>query len=222
MKRAVILDVDGTLIDTNATHLAAWQYSFHKHGYQVAPARIWSEMGKGGDQLVPSILGEAEDAKHGAALRATESKRYLELTAATRYAVFRGVPELFAQLRRRGIATAIATSSDGSMLEATETSAGFFLEPLADVVVTKSEAPASKPEPDLVDAAVERLGIRAAECLMVGDTEHDGTAAAGARVDFVGLTCGGNPRHLLLQAGAVAVFEDPLELANHLDALLAR
>lgn len=220
MKRAIILDVDGTLIDTNPTHLKAWQDAFDAYGYRIAPQRIWAELGKGGDNLVPDLVPDASAAVQKK-IQATHAKRYLELAATTRFAVFRGVLELFHAIHRRRVPVAIATSSNDAHLEAAEKSSGLKLAPLADVLITKSEAPSSKPAPDVINAAVDQLGIRPTECLMVGDTEHDGEASAAARVPFIGVLCGGNPVHLLEQAGARRVYADPLDLADHLDQVLS-
>lgn len=120
--RGMIFDVDGTLVDTNPTHVEAWRRAFKRLGYDISPERITIEIGKGGDLLVPSILGEDVETRQGKAL-------------------------LFLALRERRIRTALATSSDKKHLEAICASAGIDLPGLADVLVTKDEAEASKPAP---------------------------------------------------------------------------
>ncbi len=100
-------------------------------------------------------------------------------------------------------------------------SAGVDLRELVDIVVTGSDAEATKPDPDLVQAAVRKLRVSVERCRMVGDTPHDGEACRRAGVPFVGLTCGGHPVETLREAGAFEVWRDPLDLLEHLDRVLA-
>jgi phosphoglycolate phosphatase-like HAD superfamily hydrolase len=220
-KDGFIFDVDGTLFDTNPAHVTAWQRAFSRLGHDVAPERIRPEIGKGGDKLVPAILGQAVEEREGEALRTAHGEEFLRIADRGHFSVFPGVRGLFAELRRRGVRTALATSSKADHLESTLRSAGVDPRPLVDVVVTKDDAARSKPAPDLVEAAVACLGLPAECCAMVGDTVHDGEACRKARVDFVGLTCGGTDRRALAAATARWVFSTPEELLIHLDAVLA-
>jgi len=185
----MIFDVDGTLVDTNPAHVEAWRRAFKPLGYDVPAERIKVEIGKGGDLLVPSILGEE-------------------------------VEERFQALRQRGIRTALATSSNRKHLQAICDSAGIDLPSLADVLVTKEEAEASKPAPDLVIVAWEKLALTPAECAMVGDTVYDAQACRGAGVVFMGVSSGGTPAELLLEAGAYGVWRDTGHLYADLDHAL--
>jgi phosphoglycolate phosphatase-like HAD superfamily hydrolase len=213
----MIFDIDGTLVDTNPAHVEAWRRAFKRLGYDVPPERITLEIGKGGDLLVPSILGEAVEERHGEALRKAQKEEFLNIARRERFRVFPCVPELFQALRRRGIRTALATSSDRKHLQATCDSAGLDLPSLADVLVTKEEAEASKPAPDLVIVAWEKLTLTPAECAMVGDTVYDAQACHGAGVVFLGLLSGGTPADLLLEAGACGVWRDTAHLYTDLD-----
>ncbi len=222
MIRAVIFDVDGTLVDTNQAHIEAWEEAFAAHGLQVPRERIRPEVGKGGDQLVPSIAGEAAERREGAAIRDAHDRSFLRSAREQHFRVFPGVPELFAALRGRGLLTALSTSSKKKFLEATENSAGSDLASLADVVVTADEVAASKPAPDLVEVTLGKLGVDAGRCVFVGDTVHDGEAARRAGVAFVGVLCGGTSAEANLRAaGARSVWRDPAELLHHLDEALA-
>ena len=216
----MIFDIDGTLVDTNPAHVEAWRRAFKRLGYDVPVERIKLEIGKGGDLLVPSILGEDAEKRDGEALRKAQKEEFLKIARSERFRVFPCVPELFQALRQRGIRTALATSSNKKHLQAVCDSAGLDLPRLADVLVTKEDADASKPEPDLVIVAWEKLALPPAEGAMVGDTIYDGQACRGAGVVFLGLLSGGTPADLLLESGACGVWRDTGHLYADLDHAL--
>ena len=216
----MIFDIDGTLVDTNPAHVEAWRRAFKRLGYDVPRERIVIEIGKGGDLLVPSILGQEVEERDGEALRKAQKEEFLKIAERERFRVFPAVPELFDALRKRRIRTALATSSDKKHLKATCNSTGIDLPSLADVLVTKDEAEASKPAPDLVIVAWEKLDVGPAECAMVGDTIYDGQACQGAGVVFLGLESGGTPAEKLLEAGACGVWRDTGHLYADLDHAL--
>jgi HAD superfamily hydrolase (TIGR01549 family) len=218
--KGMIFDVDGTLIDTNPAHVEAWRRAFLRFGYDVPVERIVVEIGKGGDKLVPSILGEEVEERRGEALRRAQKEEFLAIAKREHFRVFSGVPELFRALKNRGIRTALATSSDDKHLDATLASAGIDLRSIADVVVTKSDAGASKPDPDVVVVAMEKLGLSPAQCAMVGDTVYDGLACQAAGVVFIGVLSGGTSEAALLEAGARVVFRDVAHLLVELDRAL--
>ncbi|HEU4699011.1 MAG TPA: HAD-IA family hydrolase [Gemmatimonadales bacterium] len=220
---ALILDIDGTLVDTNRHHLAAWEEAFRRHGYRVARDRIRVEIGKGGDQLVPAILGCEADARDGDALRAEEKALFLATARSEPLALFPGVRELVAALRARGLRLALATSSGREQIDATfESARATDVVEAMDVVVTKDDAAASKPAPDTVTSAVRKLGLTPAQCAMVGDTPWDAEACRGAGVVCLGVRSGGNDARTLLAAGARAVWPDAAALHRELDAALER
>src|SRR5918995_274832 len=218
--RGMIFDIDGTLIDTNAAHVEAWRRAFQRLGFDVPPERIVPEIGKGGDKLVPSVLGAESEKRAGDALRETQNKEFLAIAKQQHFRVFPGAEQIFAECRNRGIRTAVATSSNEKHLAATLASAKFDLRRLADVVVTRTEDDASKPCPDLVVAAVEELGLPAAECAMVGDTVYDGQACQTAGVAFLGLLTGPASEPELLEAGGRGVWKDIAHLLADLDRAL--
>jgi HAD superfamily hydrolase (TIGR01549 family) len=216
----MIFDIDGTLIDTNPAHVEAWCRAFQRLGLDVPAERIVPEIGKGGDKLVPSVLGPDPEARQGEALRKAQKEEFLAIAKGQQFRVFPGTSEIFETLRERGIRTAVATSSDEKHLQATLGSAGLDLRALADVVVTKSEADNSKPSPDLVVAAVEELGVPARQCAMVGDTVYDGQACQPAGVAFLGVLSGPASEAELLEAGARGVWQDVAHLLADLDRAL--
>jgi HAD superfamily hydrolase (TIGR01549 family) len=218
--RGMIFDVDGTLVDTNPAHVEAWHRAFAALGYQVDVSRIIPEIGKGGDKLVPSVLGTEVEERQGEALRRRQKEEFLAIAAQQQFLVFPGTREIFPALQARGIRTALATSSDEKHLEATLTSAGLDRRVLADIVVTKSQGEPSKPSPDLVIDALEELGLPGDQCMMVGDTVYDGQACRRAGVAFLGVLSGGTAESALLDAGARAVWNDVAALLADLDRAL--
>lgn len=216
-----IFDVDGTLLDTNTSHVNAWHRALLKLGFEVPLDRIAPEIGKGGDKLIPSILGERVEEERGEELREVQGAEFLAIAGRTKFVLFDGAEELLAELRRRKIPTCIATSSSPDHFEAMLKASGVPLPQLVDHVVTKEEGMRSKPSPDLVQAAVEKLRLPANRCVMVGDTPHDGNAAKKAGVPFVGVLCGGNTADRLEAATARRVYRDPRALLSELDDVLA-
>jgi HAD superfamily hydrolase (TIGR01549 family) len=220
--RGIIFDIDGTLVDTNPTHVEAWRRAFKSLGYDVPVDRIEVEIGKGGDLLVPAVLGDQAEQQHGEALRKGQKDEFLKLAGGRRFRVFPCVPEIMQSLRDRKIRTALATSSDQKHLQATSQSAGIDLPDLADFLVTNDEAESSKPAPDLVIAACEKLSLDPGDCAMVGDTIYDAQACQAAGVVFLGLESGGTTAEILMDAGAAGVWRDTGHLHADLDHALER
>src|SRR5690349_9137256 len=225
---ALIFDLDGTLVDTNAAHVESWVRGFARHGYRVLPDRIAPEIGKGGDNLVPDVLGAEADARDGDAIRESVGEAYVQIvTRERRVRLYDGALALLDALRARGLELALATSSAPEHLAATFESAGVgtpergALRDRFDVLVSKGDVEASKPAPDVVLAAVGKLGLSPAQCAMVGDTPHDAESAKRAGVVTLGVLSGGlNATRALLGAGARAVWRDPGHLLAELDGAL--
>jgi HAD superfamily hydrolase (TIGR01509 family) len=222
MLSSIIFDLDGTLVDTNAAHVESWVRAFARLGYKVTADRIGPEIGKGGDNLVPSILGPEADERDGDALREASKEEYLAATKGRRFRMFDGARELLAELRRRGLKTAIATSSGNEHLEATFAATGEDLREHVDAWVGKSDVEHSKPHPDPVIAAVKKLGVSPAECVMVGDTPYDALSAKRAGVVTLGVLSSGLgfDTHSLVAAGARRAYDDVAHLLRELDDAL--
>jgi HAD superfamily hydrolase (TIGR01549 family) len=218
--RGMIFDLDGTLVDTNPAHVEAWRRAFQRVGFDVPAEEIIPEIGKGGDKLVPSLLGPDVEARHGEELRKRQKEAFLEIAQGQRFRLFPGAVEIFQTLGERRIRTALATSSDEKHLGATSASAGIDFQRLAEVVVTKTPEDASKPSPDLVVDALQALKLGASECAMVGDTVYDGEACQAAGVVFLGVLSGPASEEQLLDAGARAVWRDVGHLLSELDRAL--
>lgn len=216
-----IFDFDGTLIDSNETHVKAWQRAFARFGYTVALDRIRVEVGKGGDTLVPSILGDDLNAKDGKKLREAEPQEFQKLAESEGLPVFAGSQALLQELRRRKIRIVLATSSGKKQLEVSEKISGLPISKLVDEITNADDIETSKPAPDLVSAAVKKLGMTPAQCAMLGDTQWDAQACKHAGVVCLGLTCGGRPADELYKAGARFVFCDPADVLERLDQSLS-
>ena len=210
--KAALLDVDGTLIDTNYQHALAWYRAFRRHGIVLPIWRIHRSIGMGGDQLVPALVGEVIDREQGDEIRETRDELYQELIGEVR--PLHGSRELIVDLKERGVRVVLASSSPQEeldhyldLLDARE---------LADAWTTKDDVEQTKPAPDLVRAAMDKAETD--EAVMIGDTRWDIEAAAKAGVETVAVMTGGWSKKELLDAGAVLVFESVDELRQRLDS----
>jgi HAD superfamily hydrolase (TIGR01509 family) len=213
--KAVIFDVDGTLIDSVDLHAASWQQAFAKFANRQIPfERIRSQIGKGGDQLMPVFLSPGEIDRFGEELekyRAELFKReYLQ-----RVRAFPGTRALCERIREDGKWIAIASSAKKDELERYERIAG--IEDLVDVETSSDDVDKSKPHPDVFEVALERLGVEPGEAIAVGDTPYDVEAAARAGLATIALLCGGFPEADLRNVGCIAVYRDPADLLERYD-----
>lgn len=218
--RAILFDLDGTLIRTNGVHVGAWLDAFKAFDYRVARDRVEVEIGKGGDLLVTSVLGREAEKKHGEALRKAHAKAFKERIERDGVSFFSGVDELLSDVRERGLRTALATSSSPENLKVLERQLGRSFESMVDVVTTKEDASVSKPAPDILEAACSKLGEEPAGCLMMGDSLHDATAARRAGIAFVGVTSGFASKPDFVEAGACFVTQDLVQFRSSLDEAL--
>jgi HAD superfamily hydrolase (TIGR01549 family) len=207
---AALLDVDGTLIDSNYQHALSWYRAFKQHGFVLPLWRIHRAVGMGGDQLVPALVGDDVDRERGDEIRDTRDGLYQELIDEVE--PLEGGHELIADLKDRGLKVVLASSSPEDELE-------HYLElldarDLADAWTTKEDVDATKPAPDLVRAAMDKAGTESA--VMVGDTRWDIEAAAKAGIETVCLITGGWSEQELRDAGAAAVFESVDDLRGRL------
>jgi HAD superfamily hydrolase (TIGR01509 family) len=218
---AVIFDLDGTLIDTNAAHVDAWEQTFKAHGYQVSRDRIEVEVGKGGDKLVPSIFGQQIDNRDGDKLRKGHTQKFTKIARETRLPVFPGTQELFSAIRNRGLRLALATSSKKSEFQVTLQSAGVDWLNVLDQIATAEDASESKPAPHILQAAIRKLKIAPTECVMIGDTPYDADTARDAGAVSLGVICGKmNDAETLRSAGMRKIYRDPADVAQHLSEAL--
>ncbi len=211
MTRAALLDVDGTLIDSNYHHALAWYRAFRRSGIVLPLWRIHRHVGMGGDQLLPALLGERLDEERGEEIREARDEEYRRLIGEV--SPLEGSRELIAELKERGLTVVLASSSPQDEID-------HYLElldarELADAWTTDDDVEATKPEPDLVHAALEKAGTE--DAVMVGDTPWDVEAARKAGLETICVITGGFSEQELRDAGALAVFESVDELRRHLD-----
>ncbi|HZK81592.1 MAG TPA: HAD-IA family hydrolase [Humisphaera sp.] len=219
---ALIFDVDGTLIDSNPAQVQAWWTALKKHGYEVSRDRIAVEVGKGGDKLIPSILGREIDRRDGESLRKAHTNEYIRIAESTRLVPFDGVEALLREIRSRGLKLALATSSKMNELKTTLKSAGVenWLE-LFDEIAAGDDASESKPAPAILEAAFGKLNLSPAQCAMVGDTPYDADSARDGGLVCLGVTCGGmNDAQTLLATGMRNAYRDPADIGENLDEAL--
>jgi HAD superfamily hydrolase (TIGR01509 family) len=210
---AAILDVDGTLVDTNYHHAIAWYRAFRRHGIVLPVWRIHRHIGMGGDQLVEALTDAQTERERGDDVRAAETELYRELIDEVE--PFEGARRLIADLQERGHAVVLASSAKAEEIE-------HYVDlldarDLADAWTTAADVESTKPEPDLVHVALERAGSGADGAVMVGDTPWDVKAAAAAGVPTIAVRTGGFSIDELEGAGAAAVFESIEELRRRLD-----
>jgi HAD superfamily hydrolase (TIGR01549 family) len=209
---AAILDVDGTLVDSNYQHAIAWYRALREHDVDVPVWRIHRHIGMGGDQLVAAVAGEEVEERLGDAIRVTEKERYGELIGEV--APFEGAHELLVELRDRDHPIVFASS-------AKQEETAHYVElvgagDLIEAATSSADVATTKPAPDIVVTAMEKAGELSA--VMVGDSPWDVDAAARAEVKTIAVLTGGFCESELREAGAVSVFESLPALIEHLDA----
>jgi HAD superfamily hydrolase (TIGR01509 family) len=210
LTRAVIFDVDGTLIDSNELHVAAWVRTFRHFGFDVASEAVRPHIGKGGDQLMPVFLPSEVVIGRGEEIAAFRTELFIREYAG-KARPFPSVRALLERLREAGQRIVLATSSKAEELERSLETAG--IGDLIDGATSSNDAERSKPAPDIFAAALRRLApIVAAQAVVVGDTPYDAEAATKLGLQTIGLLCGGFPEIWLRDAGCIAVYRDPAHL----------
>jgi HAD superfamily hydrolase (TIGR01549 family) len=207
-----ILDVDGTLVDTNYHHAIAWFRAFRRQDVTLPIWRIHRHIGMGGDQLVAALAGDEVEERLGDEIREAESELYRELIDEVR--TMEGSRELIEDLRGAGNVVVLASSAKEWEVE-------HYLELLdaAEIVdgwTTSADVENTKPQPDLIKAALEKVDAEG-EALLIGDTVWDVEAAKRAGVETLAVLTGGFSEQELREAGARTVFESLTELCERLD-----
>ena len=216
MPKAVIFDVDGTLVDSVGLHAQAWVDALGEFGHAVSFADARRQIGKGGDQLLPVFLGQAEIAAKGEALQKRRGdilqERYLPQIKS-----FPQVRELLQRIEAAGLRIALASSAKGEELQVYKRLAN--IEDMVEIETSSSDAEKSKPHPDIFQAALRKLGdaVQAADAVVVGDTPYDAEAAGKAGLRSIGMLCGGWSEAELREAGCIAVYRDPADLLAQFD-----
>ena len=214
MIKAVIFDVDGTLVDSVDYHAEAWERAFARFGKDVDRATLRARIGKGGDQLMPEFLDDAELKRIGDKLEKTRGEIF-EADYLHRLKGFPGCRALLEDLRARGVKIALASSAKSSELKVYKAIAD--IDGLTDVETSSDDAEKSKPHPDIFQAAIAKLKVDPSEAVVIGDSSFDAEAARKAGIPSIGVLCGGFSEADLRQAGAGRIYRDPADLRAHLD-----
>jgi HAD superfamily hydrolase (TIGR01509 family) len=212
MPLAAIFDIDGTLVDTNYQHALAWYRAFRREGIVMPIWRIHRAIGIGSDRVVKMLAGEEVEAKLGDTLRDAQGPLYKEMIDEVE--PMRGAHELLRDLNRAGHPVILASSAE-------EEEAEYYIKLLnaqefVDGYTTSADVKASKPEPDIVQAAMEKAG--GGPAVMIGDSTWDCKAATRAKLPSIGVLTGGFSEQELSEAGATVVFDSVEHLRDHLSA----
>lgn len=210
--RAVLLDVDGTLVDSNAAHTRAWVRAFADNGIMVDAAAVRKAIGMGGDKLLPDVSGIEEDSPQGR--RIVERHREIFLNEfLPQVQPFRDAARLISALKNRGLTIVTASSANRDMLDRLLDRAG--VKGMLDSRTSGDDASSSKPSPDIVHEALARARAHPAEAIMIGDTPYDVQAGLRAGVRTIAFRSGGWPDVDL--HGAIAIYDGPWDLLEHLE-----
>lgn len=208
----VILDVDGTLIDSNDAHTKAWIEAMAKNGYKVPFDKVRPLIGMGGDKVLPETIGVQKESEEGKRISQWRKEIFKERYLPGLHA-FPGAKELLEEMRKRGLKLTVASSADKDELQPMLELVG-----AADLIeeeTSSKDAKKSKPDPDVMEVTLKRAGLPPDRMLMIGDTVYDIEAAQKVHVDMIAFRSGGWRDSDL--AGAIAIYDDPEDLLEHYD-----
>jgi HAD superfamily hydrolase (TIGR01493 family) len=210
---AVLFDVDGTLVDSNYLHVHAWCRAFDEAGIAVESWRIHRSIGMDGDRLIETLSGDADAC---AQKRAKDLHlRYLK-EAAPLLRPLPGARELLQRIRSLGLQVVLASSANEDELSMSR--AVLDCDDLVSAATSSVDVDVAKPEPSIIEVALDRAGVDADHAVYVGDAVWDVIASGRAGVPAIGLLSGGISRAELEKAGAQAVFDNPRDLCDHIDS----
>jgi phosphoglycolate phosphatase-like HAD superfamily hydrolase len=212
--RAILFDLDGTLVDTNDLHVEAWDRAFRDHGHAFTREQIHGQVGKGGDNLVPSLVPDASEEEQGAIDRRHGEIYKGELMPTAR--PFPRASDLLRHTKDEGLKVVLASSAGGEEVD-------HYVELLGKDLISfttgKDDVEASKPCPDIFEAALKKGGLKPEEAIVIGDTPYDVLAAKRAGVECIAVLSGGFSEEELRAAGAVAIYRDAADILAHWDEL---
>jgi HAD superfamily hydrolase (TIGR01509 family) len=206
--KAVLFDVDGTLVDTNYLHAVSWWEAFAQAGHDIPMARIHRAIGMGSDQLLNMLLPAERDTGADAAISAAHGALYSVYWSRLR--PLPGAADLLRACRRHGLRVVLASSADPAELDVLIAALGAG--EAVDEATSAGDVDQSKPAPDLVQVALDKAGLRPAEAMFVGDAVWDVRSCQRAGVACVGLLSGGISEAELLEAGAARVYRDAADV----------
>lgn len=213
MTSGVLFDVDGTLVDTTYLHTVVWWEAFREAGHDVPMAAIHRSIGMGSDKLLEHLLGAERDKAGDEGLNEGHADRYKAYW--DRLRPLPGAVDLLRACAARGLRIGLASSADPQEVAALRRALG--ADDVIDAATSAGDAEASKPEPDIIEAALRELDLTPSQVVFVGDSVWDVAACTRLDIACIGLTSGGTSRGELAGAGAVAVYDDPADLLAGLD-----
>ena len=213
MLKAVIFDVDGTLVDTVDLHTQAWVEAFKQYGYDFPYQELRQQIGKGGNKIVADFLEPEAVEKVGNGITEFRKEFYQE-NLLWQARPFDKVKDLFERLKADGIKIVLASSARPGTLD--HYIKILDVKDLIEGVTAGEEVEKSKPEPDIFVAALDHIeGIEASEAIAVGDSPYDAQAASQIDLRPVGVLCGGFSKETLKEAGCVALYQDPADILEN-------
>lgn len=208
-----ILDIDGTQVLSNDAHAWAWVESFAAYGYEISFEQVRPLIGMGGDQVIPKLVPELNDREGNGGAIAQRRKELIIDKFGPNLAPTNGSRELVLKMQESGLHLVVASSATSQELEILLKVAQ--VDDLLEEATTSSDAEASKPAPDIVEAALNKGKMAADRVVMLGDSPYDIESAGKAGVGVIALRCGGfSDRDL---SGAIAIYDDPADLLKHYD-----
>jgi HAD superfamily hydrolase (TIGR01509 family) len=212
MNAVLLSDIDGTLVDSNALHAEAWRRAFEHFGIEVGLDEAWRQIGKGGDQLIPVFVNDADLPHLEEEIKKFRSDLF-HRDYMPRIQRFAQARELLRRVKESGRRIVLATSAGKSDIATYKKIVG--IEELVEEEASSADAKESKPEPDIFAAALKKAGAKAEQAIALGDTPYDARAAGALGIPVIGVTCGGWKKSDLLDAGCVEVYRDPGDLLLH-------
>jgi HAD superfamily hydrolase (TIGR01509 family) len=211
----VILDVDGTLVNSNDAHAHSWVQAMAENGHQVPFDKVRPLIGMGGDKVLPETIGVTKDSDEGKQISQRRKQIFRQQYLPT-IKPFPGTRDLLTRMRDAGLTLVIATSAEPDELSKLLQAIGPDASDFFKQETSSKDAPRSKPDPDIMHAALQRLGYPASQAIMLGDTAYDIEAAAKANVPTIALRCGGWSDNDLQEA--LVIYNDPADLLAHFDS----
>lgn len=213
MFKAVIFDVDGTLVDTVDLHTQAWVKAFKHEGYDIAYDELRQQIGKGGEKIVADFLSPEEVEKVGENITKFRKEFYQDKLI-SQAQPFDGVRELFERLKQDGLKIVLASSARPGSLDHYQEILN--IKDLIDGATSTEDVEESKPAPDIFIAALDKLqGVEAADVIVVGDSPYDAQAASKLDLRTVGVLCGGFSEQVLRDSGCIAIYKDPADILEN-------
>ena len=221
MIKAVVFDIDGTLVDSVDLHAQAWKEAFKQYGKDIPYQQVRHQIGKGSDQLLPVFFSQEELDEFGEEMEEYRSKIF-KRDYLPRVRAFPEVRELFLKIQGDGKRIALASSAKEDELKKYKKIAE--IEDLVEEETSADDADKSKPHPDIFAAALKQLGdVTHAEVIVIGDTPYDAEAAGKIRLRTIGVLSGGFPEAELDAAGCMAIYQDPADLlARYEESIIAQ